>query len=58
MFDIKSLWFGYIARQFRSGGGGYFTRSNDFYLPSLRSEGGQHPVGKLLSKAKIALSNA
>jgi hypothetical protein len=28
-------------------GGGYFTRLNDFYLPSLRLEGGGgHPVGK------------
>jgi hypothetical protein len=27
------------------GGGGYFTHSEDFYLPSLRyDEGGQHPV--------------
>ncbi len=29
------------------GGKGYFARSNDFYLPSLRLEeegGGQHPM--------------
>ncbi len=32
--------FGYIARLSHSGGVGYFTRSNDFYLPSLRLEEG------------------
>ncbi len=41
---------GYIARlsQWGGGQGEYFTRSNDFYLPSLRLGGGgrQHPVGE------------
>ncbi len=32
--------FGYIARLSHWGGVGYFTRSNDFYLPSLRLEEG------------------
>ena len=43
---LADVWM-YIARLSRWGGGGYFTRSNDFYLPSLRleeGEGGQHPV--------------
>ncbi len=35
------IWFGYIARLFQWGGGGYFTRSNNVYLPSLGlDEGG------------------
>ncbi len=34
LLDINLIWFGYIARLFQWGGGGYFTRSNDFYLPS------------------------
>jgi hypothetical protein len=48
LLDINLIWFGYIARQSQWGGGGYFSRSNDFYLPSLRLEGGggQHPVVK------------
>jgi hypothetical protein len=42
-FDM--VWFGYIARLSQRGGGGYFTRTNYYYLPSLRLEGGrvQHP---------------
>ncbi len=41
------IWFGYIARLSHCGWRGYFTRSSDFYLPSLRlgRGGGQHPVG-------------
>jgi hypothetical protein len=45
--DINLIWFGYIARLSQWEGGGYFTRSNDFYLPLLRLEeggGDQHPV--------------
>ncbi len=40
--DRNLEWFGYIARlsQWGGGGRGHFTRSNDFYLPSLRLEGG------------------
>ncbi len=30
------IWFGYIARLSLCGWRGYFTRSSDFYLPSLR----------------------
>ncbi len=33
---IKFIWFVYIARLSHRGGRGYFTRSNDFYLPSRR----------------------
>ncbi len=32
------IWFGYIARLSPRGGGGYFTCSNNFYLPSRRLE--------------------
>jgi hypothetical protein len=42
--------FGYITRLPQSGGG-YCTRSNDYYLTSLRLVGGgggvQHPVGNI-----------
>jgi hypothetical protein len=39
---IKLIRFGYITRLSQWGGGGYFTRSNDFYLPPrcLEEEGG------------------
>ncbi len=36
--------------------GGYFTRSNDFYLPSLRLQeggGGQHPVANETAAKKV-----
>jgi hypothetical protein len=29
------IWFGYIARLSQEGGGGYFIRSNDFFLPAF-----------------------
>ncbi len=35
-----SICFGYIARLSQWGGRGYFTCTNDFYLPSRRLEGG------------------
>jgi hypothetical protein len=38
--NINLIWFGNIALLSQWGGGGYFIRSNDFYLPSLRSEEG------------------
>jgi hypothetical protein len=41
LLDTKM--FGYIARLSQRGGGGYFIRSNDFYLPSLRLWGGSAP---------------
>jgi hypothetical protein len=43
---LTLIWFGYLARLSQCRGGGYFTRPNDYYLPSLRLEGGdgQHPV--------------
>jgi hypothetical protein len=44
---INLIWFCYIVRLSQWGGVGYFTRSNDYYLPSLRLQeggGGQHPV--------------
>jgi hypothetical protein len=52
LLDINLIWFGYIARAalaYPSGKAArYFTRSNYFYLPSLRlyrkGGGGQHPV--------------
>jgi hypothetical protein len=34
--DIQLIWFGYLARPSRWGGGGLFTCSNDDYLPSQR----------------------
>jgi hypothetical protein len=34
------IWFGCIARLSQRGGEGYFTCSNNFYLPSQRLEGG------------------
>jgi hypothetical protein len=37
LLGINLKWFGYIARLWW--GGEYFTRSNDFYLPSLCLEG-------------------
>ncbi len=48
LLDINLIWFSYIAclMPIPLGRRGYFTRSNDFYLPSLRlEEGGQ--VGTL-----------
>ncbi len=36
LLDINLIWFDCIARISQRGGGGYFTHSNDFYLPSLR----------------------
>ncbi len=33
-------WFGYIAHLSQQWGGGYFTCSSDFYLPSRRQRGG------------------
>jgi hypothetical protein len=43
MLYINLIWFGHIARRGEEGGG-YFTRSNDFYLRSLRlEEGGSAP---------------
>jgi hypothetical protein len=47
LLDINLIEFGYIARLSRWGGGSVFTRSNDFYLPSLGLEEGgkdRHPV--------------
>ncbi len=42
LLDIYLIWIGYTARLSQwgkgGGGGGYFTRSNDFYLPLLRLE--------------------
>jgi hypothetical protein len=35
LLDINLIWFGYIARLSQWDGGEYFTRSNDFYQPSL-----------------------
>jgi hypothetical protein len=46
LLDINLIWFGYITRLSQWGRGGYFTCSNDFYLPSLRLEdvgGGSAP---------------
>jgi hypothetical protein len=39
--DRNLIRFGYIARQSQLGGGGYFIRSNVFYLPSLLLEEGR-----------------
>jgi hypothetical protein len=56
LLDINLVWFGYIARLYqwgKEGGGGHFTRSNDFYLPLLYAEeggGGQHPVVPIRTK--------
>jgi hypothetical protein len=46
LFDISLKWISYTARLSQRGGGGYFTRSNYHYLPSLCLEevGGQHTV--------------
>jgi hypothetical protein len=45
---INFIRFGYFARLSQCWGRGYFTRSDDFYLPSLRLDerggGGQRPV--------------
>ncbi len=40
LLDKNLIWFGYIAclSQCGGGAGGYFTSSNDFYLPSLLLE--------------------
>jgi hypothetical protein len=38
LLDILLIRFDYIARLSQWGGVGYFTRSNDFYLPSRRLE--------------------
>jgi hypothetical protein len=38
LLDINLMWFGFIARLSQWEGRGYFTRSNDFYLSSLRLE--------------------
>jgi hypothetical protein len=35
LLDINLIWFGYSTRLSLGGGGGYFTRSNYFYLPLL-----------------------
>jgi hypothetical protein len=40
LLDPKLIWFGYITRLSQWGGGGEFTRSNYFYLPSLSLEEG------------------
>jgi hypothetical protein len=40
LLDINLIWFGDIARLSQWEGGGYFTRSSDLYLPSLRLGGG------------------
>ncbi len=40
LLDINLIWFGYIACLSKWGGGRYFTRSNDYYLPSLHLEEG------------------
>jgi hypothetical protein len=58
LLDIKWIWFGYIARYPSGGGGVYFTRTNNFYLSSLRLEegvGGQHPVPPSLSPTASVL---
>ncbi len=58
LLDIKWIWFGYIARYPSGGGGVYFTRTNNFYLPSLRLEegvGGQHPVSPSTSPTASVL---
>ncbi len=46
LLGINLIWFAYIARLSQWGGGGHYSRSNYFYLPSLRlfGGGGQHPV--------------
>ncbi len=43
LLDINLIWyrFSYIAHLSQWGGGGCFTRSNDFCLPSLRLEEGE-----------------
>jgi hypothetical protein len=49
VLDINLIWFGYMDRLFKWGGGGCFTLSNDYYLPSgayKKGEGGQHPVAE------------
>jgi hypothetical protein len=43
LLDINLIWFGYIA--ISCGEQGFFTPSNDFYLPSLRLEGGSASWG-------------
>ncbi len=49
MLDSK-LWFGYITLLTQWGRGGYFTCSNEFYLPAAtglqEGGGGRHPVGR------------
>jgi hypothetical protein len=40
LLDINLIWFGYIACLSQKGGRGHFTRSSDFYMPSLRLERG------------------
>ncbi len=67
LLDIILIWFGYTACLSRWGVRGYFTRSNDFYLPSLhlkKERGGQHPVAlthrstcQTLPKANKARNN-
>ncbi len=37
ILHVHLIGFCFIARLSQWGGGGFFTRSNDFYLPSLRS---------------------
>jgi hypothetical protein len=39
-----------ISLAYPSGGGGYFTPSNDFYLPSLHLEEGAEGVSALWEK--------
>jgi hypothetical protein len=41
LLDPNLTWFGYITPLSQWGGGGYFTSSNDFYLPSQRLEEGE-----------------
>jgi hypothetical protein len=56
VLHINLIWFGYIARLSQRGGGGYFTLSNDFYLPLLRLEvggGGSAPCGESASALDI-----
>jgi hypothetical protein len=46
LLDINLIRFGYISRLSQWGGGGYYTLSNYFYLPSLRLGGGVITLGE------------